>query len=431
MDQLAPHADRPTRVRWLVFFLGCAASWLLYLHRYSWSVVKGDVKKEYGLSDGQLGWIDSAFQVTYAIGQTPLGFAGDLLGPRGMLTFMILLWSVLVAAFAGTTGMGSMIAVRNAFGLAQAGTYPVLSQVTRRWFPLTVRTSVQGWVAALGRVGGGSASLIVGTILMGLLAFDWRTSLILLALPGPLLALAIFLTLRSSPKEHPWCNDAERALVEDDTAPAASGAKPALRLDRATVLTLVMLCIYSFHSTFADQLFVNWIPLYLEEEKKLTKVQMGVFAMLPLLGGAAGSIAGGMLNDVLLRHLRRRRARFLVAFAGKLLAGLLIAASVFVADGRVVMGVLFFCKFFGDWSLPTLWGAITDVSGRGAGTVFGLVNTIGTVGGFVAGPSLGYLKQAYGWNGLFFAVAGVFILSALTWFFIDSERRLMVEVPSQ
>ena len=32
-------AERPTQVRWLIFALACATSWLLYLHRYAWGVI--------------------------------------------------------------------------------------------------------------------------------------------------------------------------------------------------------------------------------------------------------------------------------------------------------------------------------------------------------------------------------------------------------
>ena len=64
--------SRPTRVRWFIFVLACAASWLLYLHRYAWGVVKPFYKAENpGISDVDLGWLDSAFLATYAIG----GFA--------------------------------------------------------------------------------------------------------------------------------------------------------------------------------------------------------------------------------------------------------------------------------------------------------------------------------------------------------------------
>jgi hypothetical protein len=37
--------DRPTRVRWIIFALACAASWLLYLHRYAWGVMKPSFRR--------------------------------------------------------------------------------------------------------------------------------------------------------------------------------------------------------------------------------------------------------------------------------------------------------------------------------------------------------------------------------------------------
>jgi sugar phosphate permease len=89
------------------------------------------------------------------------------------------------------------------------------------------------------------------------------------------------------------------------------------------------------------------------------------------------------------------------------------------------MVVLLACKFFGDWSLVTQWGAITDIGGPAAATVFGVVNTAGSVAGFVAGPTMGYLKQYHGWDGLFGTVAGVYVLAAVCWLVIDSSRRLV------
>ena len=150
--------------------------------------------------------------------------------------------------------------------------------------------------------------------------------------------------------------------------------------------------------------------------------------MLPLLGGAVGVTLGGVLNDVLLRATGNRRwARSGVAFTGKLVAAGLVVLSVQVADGRLAMLVLFAARVFGDWSLASQWGAVTDMGGRAAATVFGLVNTVGAFGGFVAGPALGYLKQYYDWEGLFLGAAGMCLLSALTWLFIDCTRRLVAD----
>src|SRR5437660_8724738 len=103
-DLSSPGA-RPTRVRWLIFVLICAASWLLYLHRYSWGVIKPAFRRENpGLTDTEVGWLDSAFLATYAFGQTPGGLVGDVFGTRAVLVLILLLWSLAVAALGWTRG---------------------------------------------------------------------------------------------------------------------------------------------------------------------------------------------------------------------------------------------------------------------------------------------------------------------------------------
>ncbi len=422
-----PYAVAPTRVRWLTFALACAVSWLLYLHRYSWGVVKPAFKREHpGWADERLGWLDAAFNVAYALGQIPGGAAGDRWGPRLVLPLLILAWSAALAGLAGAHGFGAAAAMLALFGLAQAGGYPCLSQVTRRWFPLSVRTAVQGAVASLsGRAGGACASLLVAALLMGALHLPWRAALLVIAAGGVVLAAAFWALFRDAPRLHPWANEAEARLVEAGSPPPV-GERPRLDLGAASVANLGALLLYAFASTFADQLYVFWVPLYLREGKGLSDAEMGLFAGLPLWGGAMGGTVGGALNDLAIRATGSRRwGRRAVAFTGKLLAAGLIAASLGLSDGRLVMVALLACKFFGDWSLPTQWGTITDIGGRASGTVFGAVNMAGAVAAVVAGPALGHLKGAHGWGALFGAVCAAYVLAAACWLFIDCTRRLV------
>ena len=419
--------EKPTRVRWIMFALACAISWLLYLHRYSWGVIKPAFRAENPeLTDVEIGWLDSAFLGAYAIGQVPGGLVGDLCGPRGVLAGMILLWSVATAGVAWTTGFWRLGAVRAAFGLAQAGGYPVISKMTRIWFPLTVRTSLQGIVTSMGRVGGACSSLIIATLLIDYVGLSWQNALLVIMAPGLALAIVCWLLLRNSPREHPLVNPAEQALIEGPPLPASSGPREPLVFSRSAGFSLGMLLLYAFASTFQDQLYVLWIPTFLVEARGLDNRDMGLFTPLPLIGGAIGGILGGFLNDWLIRAWGNRRwARSLVGLTGKMIAALLVVVSFQMSDGRVAMVVLFFARFFGDWSLPTQWGAVTDMGGRATATMFGLVNTVGAIGGFAAGPCLGYLKQYFGWEGLFYGVAAMCVVAALTWLFIDCTKRLV------
>src|SRR5262249_6452858 len=295
--------ERGAGVGWVGFVLRWGGRWLLYLHRYSWGVIKPDFKAENPhLTDVDLGWLDSAFLATYAFGQVPGGVAGDLLGARIVLGVSIFLWSLTVVALPLCIGFWGLFGMRSAFGLAQAGAYPAMSKVTRSWFPAGVRTSVQGTVAAMGRVGGACASTLIATLLISRLGLSWRAALVVIALPGVLLAVVFWAVFRDSPREHPWTNRAEREGIEAGSPPAVARTRAALRLDRSIALSLVMLLLYAFFSTFADQLYVFWIPSFLVEGKELRREAMGWFAPLALLGGALGGVVGGALNDLFLRR---------------------------------------------------------------------------------------------------------------------------------
>src|SRR5438874_1434494 len=81
------------------------------------------------------------------------------------------------------------------------------------WLPLSIRPSVQGVVTACGRLGGACSPLILATLLMGLCGLSWQFSLVVIALPGILLAIVLWIVIRNSPAEHPWTNHAESALI--------------------------------------------------------------------------------------------------------------------------------------------------------------------------------------------------------------------------
>jgi sugar phosphate permease len=423
----SPGGERPSRVRWLIFALSCGISGLLYVHRYAWGIVKPAVKQETGWSDITLGWLDSATSATYAACQVPGGLASDLLGPRRVLAAIILLWSVCLAWIGAARGLPAMIAARLCFGGAQAAAYPALAKVSRSWFPLSIRTTVQGSISASGRIGGACAALVVGTLLMGVLGLDWRQALWTISGLGLLFSATFWLLFRNAPAQHPGCNQAERDLVPADL-PAVQGARPELIKTAANAFNFGVFLLHGFTSTFVDMLYQNWVPLFLREEYRLGMKEVGMFTMLPLLGGALGGVCGGALNDAAIRLSGNRRwSRSAVGLSGKVISAGLLAASVSLGDGRLVMAVLFFCKFFTDWSQPTQWATVTDISGRASGTVFGVVNTVGASAGFLAGPLIGYLIQSYGWSRLFYIMAGIYVVSGMCWLFIDCTRPLFRE----
>ena len=426
-------SKQPTGVRWLIFGLACLTSWFLYIHRYAWGVIKPDVAKEFGFSDKQLGVLDSCFSFSYAAGQVPGGWLGDTFGPALVLPIMVAAWSVVLGLMCVVSGYYSIMGVRLGFGATQAGCYPNLGKVSKSWFPSSIRTTLQGFVASFsGRMGGAAAPLLLSTVLMGSFGLTWRQLLLVLMAAGIVYAIVLRLFLRNNPTEHPWSNEAEAILLEEDETPdGKQQIETRFTSDRLAWFSFSGLVLHMFTSAFADMIYVNWIPTFLEREHGLTKAAMGVFASLPLFGGAIGGVVGGVLNDRLRPRLGLKWARRLVGMTGKLVAGGLVIFSLTFDNGRQMMVVIMFAKFFTDWSQPTVWGAVTDLAGRDTGRVFGMVNMAGSIAGILAGVVLGAVIQDHGWGALFGLIAVIYLVSGLSWTIINTERPLIVEVDSK
>ena len=183
----------PTNTRWLIFALAGFTSFLTYVHRYSWGATRPFFKDEYGLTDKEMGWLDAAFNLTYAIGQFPGGWAGDVFGPRLVIPTMAVLWSIVMIGPALTGHFWGLLGMRLSFGAAQAPCYPNLGKITKNWFPLRIRTSLQGVVASFaGRAGGAVAPFLICTVLMAYAGLRWQSALYVLASAGLLFAIGFW-----------------------------------------------------------------------------------------------------------------------------------------------------------------------------------------------------------------------------------------------
>jgi MFS transporter, ACS family, glucarate transporter len=425
-----------TNIRRMILVLSCAVSFVLYLHRYVWGFIKKDLADEFGWDSVTMGWLDGLFAVSYALGQIPAGILCDWFGVHMLLGSIVLLWTVALAGIAVASSLGSMATARLTFGLAQAGCYPALNKASKSWFPLSTRTTAQGWIATFfGRGGGAMSFFLFGTVLLGWLGLPWRGAVGVFAAIGLLVGVAFMLLFRNTPKEHPWSNDEEAALIvaADPAAAQAAGSRLAWSsLGRS--VTLHFLFARAFASNMADVLFVNWVPLYLRTEKELDFLAAGWMSALPLLGGALGGLASGSMQSYLFRRTGSRRwARSLIGLTGKTLAAVLILASIYCRDALAVSCLFLAVKFFSDWEQPAEWGTISDIAGRSSATVFACVNTVGALGNFVAGPITGLVLQSFsggvrittaGWNAVFVLIAVEYLFAAGCWLFINCERTL-------
>lgn len=428
-----------TRRRVVVFWLASGTSFLLYLHRYTWNLIRPQLEAEYGFSNTILEGLGTAFYATYALGSIPSGIVIDLFGAHLVLVAIILIWSLTLPLHAVTGSVIGLGSVRLLFGAAQTGTYPALGQVTRNWFPRSVRTQVQGWVASFfGRGGGALSSIVMGTLLMGYCGLSWRMALLVMSVPGILFAIAFLVMFRSSPEEDPRANEAERELIRGDER-SGQETRGVISVPRTMRnFSLRVMVIQQFMNAGADVVYTLVMGSFFVSLGVADMKDLGWLVSLPLVGGAIGGITGGFLNDRLIRRFGSRWGRSLVGVSGKSLAAIALFMAISQPSAERVAIGLFFVKFFTDWTQPTVWGTCTDIGGRFSATVLSIVNMAGNVGALtmplVFGPLLDYftvetvvageIQKVTDFTPMFVLVGILYVGAGICWLLVDCTNRI-------
>jgi MFS family permease len=112
---------------------------ITFIDRVCISLAGPRMQQELHMSPNQWGWVVGAFAIAYAAFEIPSGAIGDRVGPRKVLTRIVLWWSV----FTSFTGLArnyiELLPVRFLFGAGEAGAYPNMAASISRWFPLDER----------------------------------------------------------------------------------------------------------------------------------------------------------------------------------------------------------------------------------------------------------------------------------------------------
>jgi MFS family permease len=131
----------------------------------------------------------SAFALAYALLEIPSGWLADRIGPRKVLTRIVVWWSAFTMVTGAARSYGALLAVRFLFGAGEAGALPSASNAVSHWFPTSERGKANGAILFGTRVGG-----MIGLPLVLLLIdrFGWRTSFAMVGSIGFVWAAAWF-----------------------------------------------------------------------------------------------------------------------------------------------------------------------------------------------------------------------------------------------
>lgn len=416
-------AQRPTHARHLVLALVVGAYMVTYMDRVNLASAVPVIQRDLGFSMITVGWIFAAFRWGYAFFQIPGGWMGDRIGGRRALSLVVIWWSIFTSLTAFAWNAFSMGLCRFLFGMGEAGAFPIATRSLSGWMLPTERGFAQGLTHAASRVG---AALTPPLVVLLMVRFGWRTPFFLFGLIGLCWAAAWYWYYRDTPAENRFTNDAEKSLIENSVGvrPARTQNVPWKRILRSPSLWTLSLMYFCYG--YSIDIYLDWFPKYLNDHRGFNLTQMGFYASLPLLAGAAGDLLGGTVSDRCARHFGNLKlARRVVALAGFILAAVFILPATFTTHSTA--SVLFSCvAVFGlEVTVGVAWAIPLDIGGEYAGTVASVMNTFGNLGSAVSPVLLAYLVGVYGWNVPFLVCAVLCVAGAGFSLAIDADKKIV------
>lgn len=414
--------SRLSHHRYVVLGLVVAAYMITYMDRVNLASAVPVIQRDLGFSMITIGWIFAAFRWGYALFQIPGGWMGDRIGGRRALTVVVLWWSIFTSLTAFAWSAVSMGVCRFLFGMGEAGAFPIATRSLSSWLLPTERGFAQGLTHAASRIG---AALTPPIVVLLMLRFGWRAPFFLFGLIGVAWAAAWYWYYRDTPAQHPSVNTRERSLLEDSIGPRSGRAVsvPWRRILGSPSLWSLSLMYFCYG--YSIDIYLDWFPKYLNAYRGFNLTQMGFYASLPLLAGAAGDLLGGTVSDRMAkRFCNLTFARRTVAFSGFVLASLSIIPATLTRHAAASVWYSCVAVFGLEVTVGVAWAIPLDIGGEYAGSVASVMNTFGNLGSAVSPVLLAYLVGIYGWSIPFLVCSVLCAVGALLSLTIDAEERV-------
>jgi len=387
-----------------------AASWLSYFSYYftrkNLSLAKNALARPLGLSMADLRNIDTAFYGSYAVGQIVNGATADVIGPRRLVTFGMMVSACATCAFAFVdVAFGPVLALYYLLaainGLVQSSGWPGNGKLMASWFSTRRRGEIMGYWSTCYQAGG----LAIGFLGGLLVGWGWRVVFVVPAIYVAAMSVGYWVAVRDRPSDVGYADP-----------DVGGGIDPAerRRLRRASWRQVLRnpltwaLCGSYFCLKLMRYAFLAWLPLYLAQGMHYGDAKADIVSTAFEAGGIPFVIISGVLAD---RAFGRRR---IATAAGCLL--LLVGALALYREiggsgtAQTVLGLALIGAFLFGADALVSGAAAQDLGGpHAAALACGLIDGLGSIGSVVQGYLVVYVEQHHGWPALF----GVFEVFAL------------------
>ena len=346
------------------------------------------LRDEFSLTLQQLGIIAAIPPLCQALLAIPIGLLSDRIGSKKMIviSFAVAMLGALLASQAVNPLMFII-----AICLVYANTtiyHPASYSYTTKLFTSKDLPKALGIHGAGGTLGHALGPLLV-SILIGLLAFEWRQVYFLLAWPMIMgIATTIFIK-----KEDTDPTSEDEATVKTDAR------------DRDSLLTssLVMFLVFSGLRMMAGSMITTFIVLYLQDVKQMSIALASLVASSrTLLGFIAAPLGGYMAARVGEKRWLLRLLALSYLFLGLSIAvpNVMWFTGMYVASG--------FCNTLVMAARSSIMAKLSPSRHRGLG--YALYFLPGSLMGAIAPLLAGAVASSFGFDAIFYLSIGISIL---------------------
>ena len=347
--------------------------------------------------------------------QSAGGLSGRPLGIPCDVYPVAVFWSAATALQGWTQSFAGLFGLRLAVGVAEAPAFPANNRVVTLWFPTRERGTATGCFVSGQYIGTGLCTPLLFWMAS---TWGWRSIFMVTGFLGMAFS-AVWWWVYRDPLKSRVANTAELEEITAGGAGIGFQAKTPFKWSDVRQLLgyrqIWAVCIGKFSVSVAIFFLLTWFPSYLVQERGMSLIKVGAYAVAPYLAAALGVLLGGAWSDALLqRGVSQTWARKLPIVTGFLLTSVIFLAN-FTTSNLGTIAVMS-CAFFFSGVSSIGWAVTSDIAPvRFVGMTGGIVNFSANLAGIVTPVAVGYIVKATGsyfWAlgliAVFPAILGVF-----------------------
>ena len=409
---------RTGNVRWGIAALLGVGIVINYFDRVNLSVATTPLIKEFHFTDTQIGLLLSSYLWSYTLLQIPVGALLDRIGIKWLMRVGTILWSIASFMTAIVSGLGLILLSRILLGIGESPAFPGSSKATGYWFPVKERGRATTAFDAAAKF---SSALGLPIVALAVATWGWRAGFWMTGILS-LIYAAVFWLMYRNPGESKMLSQAERAYIveggsqQENAVPGRTTTNLAFLLRQRKIWGLTLgFTAYNY----AFNLFLVWLPGYLQTQLHASVLKSGLYLIIPwLVAAVADVLIGGVLVDRLIsRGADPTRTRKVLFTIGMLL-GITAIGAAFTTDVNIAVAWLTLSLAGLAFAAPIAWSIPSLIAPKGTvGSVGGIMNFLGNVSGIVAPIVAGIVadRASFAAN---FLITGAILLAGLACFLL-------------